>query len=37
MRERMAEERKRHPDVKQFVREYDERGNVTGWHWENEK
>ena len=37
MRERMAEERKRHPDVKQFVREYDERGDVTGWHWENEK
>ena len=37
MRERMAEERKRHPDVKQFVREYDERGDVAGWHWENEK
>lgn len=37
MRERMAEERKRHPDVKQFVREYDERGEVVGWHWENEK
>lgn len=34
MRERMAEERKRHPDVKQFVREYDERGDVVGWHWE---
>lgn len=37
MCERMAEERKRHPDVKQFVREYDERGDVIGWHWENEK
>ena len=37
MRVRMAEERKRHPDVKQFVREYDERGAVVGWHWENEK
>lgn len=37
MRERMAEERKRHPDVKQFVREYDDRGEVVGWHWENEK
>jgi len=34
MRERMAEERKRHPEVKQFVREYDERGEVVGWHWE---
>ncbi len=37
MRERMAEERKRHPEVKQFVREYDDSGNVVGWHWENEK
>lgn len=37
MRVRMAEERKRHPDVKQFVREYDDRGDVVGWHWENEK
>ena len=37
MRVRMAEERKRHPDVKQFVREYDDRGEVVGWHWENEK
>lgn len=34
MRERMAEERKRHPEVKQFVREYDDRGNTIGWHWE---
>lgn len=34
MRERMAEERKAHPDVRHFVREYDERGNQTGWHWE---
>ena len=34
MRVRMAEERKRHPDVKQFVREYDDRGDVVGWHWE---
>ena len=34
MRERMAEERKRHPEVRQFVREYDERGEVVGWHWE---
>ena len=37
MRVRMGEERKRHPEVKQFVREYDERGEVVGWHWENEK
>ena len=34
MRERMAEERKRHPEVKQFVREYDDRGRVVGWHWQ---
>ena len=34
MRERMAEERAAHPEVKHFVREYDERGNQTGWHWE---
>lgn len=34
MRARMAAERKRHPEVKQFVREYDERGNYLGWHCE---
>ena len=36
MRERMARERKRHPEVKQFVREYDERGKEIGWHWEGD-
>ena len=34
MRERMAEERAAHPEVKHFVREYDERGNQVGWHFE---
>ena len=37
MRVRMAEERKRHPDVKQFVREYDDRGDVVGWHWQGQQ
>ena len=34
MRERMAEERAAHPEVRHFVKDYDERGHVVGWHWE---
>lgn len=35
MRKRQAMERAAHPEVKHFVREYDEKGrNETGWHWE---
>lgn len=35
MRARHDEERRAHPDVKHFVREYDDTGrNLTGWHWE---
>ena len=34
MRRRMAEERAAHPEVRHFVREYDERGAEVGWHWE---
>jgi len=37
MRQRIAEERAAHPEVRHFVREYDERGAVTGWHWEEAK
>ena len=34
MRKRLAEERARHPEVRHFVRDYDSRGEETGWHWE---
>lgn len=37
MRERFAREREKHPEVKHFVREYDQRGEVTGWHWQEAK
>lgn len=33
MRERIERERERHPEVKQFVREYDAKGNEIGWHF----
>lgn len=35
MRARHDEERRAHPEVRHFVREYDATGrNVVGWHWE---
>lgn len=38
MRVRQAEERAMHPEVRHFVREYDQKGKQEiGWHWEEAK